>query len=202
MLLDIHPINPEKKKVKTVSEILMDRDGVVVLPTDTIYGLVARPGNRSGKDRIFQIKDMPKNQYLSLFCYDLKTISLYARNVSNKCFKLLKRVLPGPYTFIFNATKKVPKMFLSKKGTIGIKIPENRILLDILKEADSPLISTSVLLEEKWYNDPEKIHNQIGKQVDLVVDGGIFPIEPSTVVNCTNGDPVIERIGKGAIDIL
>lgn len=202
MLLPVHPQNPEKRKLLQITDLLQNQRGVVVLPTDSIYGLMTLPHNKKGRERIFRIKDMPKKQHLSLICPNIEIASQYARNISNTMFKIMRRVLPGPYTFIFNATKEVPKMFINHQGTIGIRIPDNTILQALLQELGSPLVSTSVKLADNWYNDPLDIESEIGHQVDMVIDGGIYPVEPSTIIDGSSGEPEIVREGKGQLDKL
>ncbi len=202
MILTVHPVNPEKRKIDKIVSLLRDNDGVVVLPTDSIYGIMVATGNKKGLDRIFRIKKMPRNQHLSIICSDIEMASHYARGISNQIFRLMRRVLPGPYTLIFQATREVPKILQNQKGTIGIRIPDNKILQAVIEELQAPLISTSVHLQDKWYNDPAAIDLDIGKQVDLVVDGGIFPVEPSTIIDAQTGDPILVRQGKGILDIL
>jgi tRNA threonylcarbamoyl adenosine modification protein (Sua5/YciO/YrdC/YwlC family) len=200
--MSVHPVTPEKRKLKQIYDLLINRKGVLVLPTDSIYGLMTLPSNKKGRERIFRIKQMDKKQHLSLICPNIETASRYARNISNVMFKLLKRSLPGPYTYIFNATKEVPRMFLNKQGSIGIRIPDNAIIQGVLQSIDSPLVSTSVQLGDEWYNDPLEIESKIGHSVDAVIDGGIFPIEPSTIIDGTSGEPEVLREGKGPVNIL
>lgn len=197
MLLSVHKDNPEPRKIHLIAASIFDNDGIVILPTDTIYGLMLRPGNKKGRDQVHRIKKMDKNQHMTLLCADIEMVSLYAKHISNKIFKVMKQLLPGPYTFIFNASKEVPRILWNQRGSIGIRIPDNKIVQSVIAEGRFPLASTSLYLEDQWYNDPELIHRQIGKKVDLVVDGGILPIEPSTILDARGGDLELIREGKG-----
>jgi tRNA threonylcarbamoyl adenosine modification protein (Sua5/YciO/YrdC/YwlC family) len=201
MLIKIHLENPEERKIREVSSILLRKNGVVVLPTDSIYLLATMLGSKAGYNRICQIKKLAEEQPVDLVCIDLSSISKYAKNISNQCFKLLRKALPGPYKFLFAATKEVPKYLLTKKGFIGIRMPNNKITLEVIQNLATPLVSTSVTLYDNWFTDPEDINDELSNRVDAVVDGGIFPVIPPTVIDCTTGEPIIFRKGMGDTEI-
>jgi tRNA threonylcarbamoyl adenosine modification protein (Sua5/YciO/YrdC/YwlC family) len=203
MIRKIYIENPNPKEVERVVDILKN-GGVIIYPTDTIYGMGCDIHNHKAVERVAQIKGIkPEKANFSIICHDLSSLSNYARQVDNKTFKLMKISLPGPFTFILNASNKVPKIFLSKKKTIGIRIPDNNIILTIAKEFGSPILTTSIhdddeLLE--YSTDPELIHEKYEKMVDLVIDGGYGGMIPSTVFDCTGPEPVLVREGAGSID--
>jgi len=169
MILTINPKNPHPRLIRKVVEVL-EKGGVIGYPTDTIYGVGCDLFNPEAIRRIHRLKKMEKNKPLSFICADLKDISRYAY-VSNYAYKLMKRLLPGAYTFVLKATKLVPKIALTKQKTVGIRIPDNRICLALVKELGHPIISTSVYRpDEGLYNDPAEIEDRFGKQLDLVID--------------------------------
>lgn len=198
MLLEIHPTNPPARLVKQVVESLK-KGGIIIYPTDTIYGLGCSIFQHKAIEKICQIKQVnPLKAQLSFVCCDLSDLSKYARQISTPTYRLLKQYLPGPYTFILPASKEVPKILQSKKSTIGLRIPDNRIVHAIVEELGHPLLSASLpgdMVED--YTDPEIIFNRFGNQVNLVVDGGIGGMIPSTIVDCTTDEPVVIREGKG-----
>ena len=198
MLLRIHTENPQPKYIQQVKECLED-GGVIVYPTDTIYGLGCDIFQPKAVERICRIKQvLPAKAQLSFVCYDLSSLSAYAKQLSTATYRLLKEHLPGPYTFILPASKQVPKILQSKKHTIGLRIPDNNIARTIVKELDRPVLSASLPGEMvEHYTDPEIIYEQFGKLVDLVIDGGAGGIVPSTIVDCTGQEPVVLRQGAG-----
>ena len=198
MLLPIHTENPQPKYIQQVKECLED-GGVIVYPTDTIYGLGCDIFQPKAVERICRIKQvLPAKAQLSFVCYDLSSLSAYAKQLSTATYRLLKEHLPGPYTFILPASKQVPKILQSKKHTIGLRIPDNNIARTIVKALDRPVLSASLPGEMvEHYTDPEIIHEQFGKLVDLVIDGGAGGIVPSTIVDCTGPEPVVLRQGAG-----
>ena len=203
MLLTLHPTDPQSRHVKTIIECLLD-GGVIVYPTDTIYGLGCDIFKPKAIERIARIKniDAAKAQ-LSFVCCDLSDLSKYTRSISTPLYRLLKNYLPGPYTFILPASKQVPKILQSKKNTIGLRIPDNKIANTIVSQLDHPLLSASLpgeMVEE--YTDPELIYENFKKLVDIVIDGGIGGMEPSTVVDCTSEPYQIIRQGAGAFEIV
>lgn len=262
MLLQLHPVNPQPRNIKTIIECLSD-GGVIVYPTDTIYGLGCDISQHKAVERICRIKQVdPAKAQLSFICYDLSDLSNYTKSISTPLYRLLKTLLPGPYTFILPASKLVPKILKSRKDTIGLRIPDNTIARSLVKELGRPILSSSLpgdfaggqgskeksghgsQLEAKdrdaagrgrergddreglgatsWgrrlrplpdpamagpvpavplveeYTDPEMIQEKFGALVDIVVDGGIGGVLPSTVIDCTGDEPVLIRKGLGS----
>jgi tRNA threonylcarbamoyl adenosine modification protein (Sua5/YciO/YrdC/YwlC family) len=198
MLLHIHPDNPNPRNVKAVVECLLD-GGVIVYPTDTIYGLGCNIFQHKAIEKIAQIKKVdPAKAQLSFVCYDLSDLSKYTKSISTPLYRLLKNYLPGPFTFILPASKEVPKILNSKKHTIGLRVPDNNIARTIVKELSHPVLSASLpgeMVEE--YTDPELIYENFKNLVDIVVDGGIGGMVPSTIVDCTNEPYEVIRLGLG-----
>jgi tRNA threonylcarbamoyl adenosine modification protein (Sua5/YciO/YrdC/YwlC family) len=199
MLLHVHPQNPQPRQIKTIVECLQ-QGGVIIYPTDTIYGLGCDIFQHKAIERICRIKQVdPAKANLSFICHDLSDLSKYTKSTSTPLYRLLKQHLPGPYTFILPASKEVPRILKSKKDTIGLRVPDNEIARTIIQELGRPILSASLpgdMVEE--YTDPELIHDKFKKLVDLVVDGGIGGMIPSTIVDCTNEEPVVTRAGLGA----
>lgn len=198
MLIQIHPENPQPRLIKQVAECLKD-GGVIIYPTDTIYGLGCDINQHKAVDRICKIKNVdPQKAQLSFICRDLSHLSDFTKPIDTPLYRMLKRYLPGPYTFILPASKQVPKMLQSKKSTVGIRVPDNIICQFILDELGNPILSASLpgeMVEE--YTDPEVIHENFGDKVDFIIDGGIGNMIPSTVVDCTTDEWTIIRQGKG-----
>ncbi len=196
-LLQIHPDNPQKRLISQAADLLRG-GGVIVYPTDTAYGLGCTIGNRKGVERIIQIRQLPANHRFSILCPDLAEIARYAR-VDNATYRILRRFLPGPYTFVLDATRDVPKNILPRRKTIGLRIPGHPICLALLQAVGEPLLSTTLRLpnEERILTDPEEIYQRLSGQVDLVIDSGVLLTEPSTVVDLTGASPVILRHGSG-----
>ena len=201
MLLNIHPLNPQPRQVKAVVECLLD-GGVVIYPTDTIYGLGCAINQHKAIERICRIKQVdPQKAQLSFICHSLSDMSKYTRQVSTPMYRMLKEHLPGPYTFILPASKEVPRILQSKKSTVGLRIPANKIALTIVEQLGHPLLSASLpgeMVEE--YTDPELIHENFGNLVDIVIDGGIGGMYPSTVIDCTGETYQLIRQGLGEWD--
>lgn len=199
MLLHIHPDNPQQRNIDTVVECLRD-GGVIIYPTDTIYGLGCDIYNAKAIERISRIKNIdPKKAQFSFVCADLSHITDYAKSIDTPIFRLLKNALPGPYTFILEASKQVPKALKTKKDTVGIRIPDHKICHEIVTALGHPIMSTSLPMEEdvEYYTDPEVIHDQFEKLVDIVIDGGYGGFEPSTVISLLDGEPELIREGAG-----
>jgi tRNA threonylcarbamoyl adenosine modification protein (Sua5/YciO/YrdC/YwlC family) len=198
MLLNIHPDNPQPRNIQTVVETLR-KGGIIIYPTDTIYGLGCNIHDQKAIERICRIKQVnPQKAQLSFICYDLSDLSRYTKSISTPLYRMLKSYLPGPYTFILPASKEVPKILKSKKDTIGIRVPDNNIARSIVKELGHPILSTTLpgdMVEE--YTDPELMYANFEKLVDIVVDGGIGGMTPSTVIDCTGEEPVVIRQGAG-----
>lgn len=202
MLLHLHPENPQPRLVKAIAECLMD-GGLIIYPTDTIYGLGCDIFQHKAIEKVCRIKHVdPAKANLSFICYDLSDLSKYTKSISTPLYRMLKSYLPGPYTFILPASKEVPKILQSKKNTIGLRVPDNNIARDILQELRHPILSASLpgeMVEE--YTDPEIMHENFGHLVDLVIDGGIGGMVPSTVVDCTKDEYEIIRQGAGVFEM-
>ncbi|MCD6063538.1 MAG: threonylcarbamoyl-AMP synthase [Flavipsychrobacter sp.] len=199
MLLHIHPDDPQARNIKTVVDCLRG-GGVIIYPTDTIYGLGCDIYNTSAIERICRIKDIdPKKAQFSFVCNDLSHLSDFAKSISTPMFRLLKTALPGPYTFILEASKQVPKLLKTKKDTVGIRIPDHNISMAIVRELGHPIMSVSLPMDEdvEYYTDPELMHDRFVKQVDIVINGGMGGIIPSTVIDCTTGTAQLVREGAG-----
>jgi tRNA threonylcarbamoyl adenosine modification protein (Sua5/YciO/YrdC/YwlC family) len=198
MLLQLHPENPQIRNVKMVVECLLD-GGVIIYPTDTIYGLGCDIFQHKAVERICRIKQVdPAKAQLSFICYDLSDLSNYTKSISTPLYRLLKNYLPGPYTFILPASKQVPKILKSRKDTIGLRIPDNIIARSLIHELGHPILSSSLpgqMVEE--YTDPDMIREKFENQVDIIIDGGIGGMVPSTIVDCTGDEPVLIRKGLG-----
>jgi tRNA threonylcarbamoyl adenosine modification protein (Sua5/YciO/YrdC/YwlC family) len=202
MILEIDPTEPEPWLLARAEQVLRD-GGVVVMPTDTVYGMACGITHPEAIRRIYRLKDMDPKKPLSILVSDMTMVGRYARGVSNPAFRLLKRVLPGPYTFIFRASPDVPKVMLRKRRTIGIRMPDNPIVLALLDELGEPLLSSSIRgPEQDFTNDPEEIDAALGDDVDMVIDGGILLPVPSTVVDLSGSEPILLREGKGDVETL
>lgn len=198
MIITVNPRNPQRRFIRKVVEILKE-GGVIGYPTDTIYGVGCDLFNPEAVKKIHRLKKMEGNKPLSFICSDLKDISQYAY-VSNYAYKMMKRLLPGAYTFILRATKLVPKIAMTRQKTVGIRIPDNRICLALVKELGHPIISTSVYKpDESLYNDPNEIEERFGKQLNLVIDGGVIVAEHSSVIDLSDDIPKVIRKGKGDV---
>lgn len=199
MLIHIHPVDPQERLIKQVVDVL-NKGGIIIYPTDTIYGLGCDIFHPKAVEKICQIKNVqPQKANLSFVCYDLSDLSHYAKQLSTSVYRKLKQSLPGPYTFILEASKQVPKILKTKKDTVGIRVPNNKIARCIVKELGNPILSASLpgdAVED--YTDPEIIHDTFEKLVDIVVDGGIGNVTPSTVIDFTTGEPILIREGAGA----
>ncbi len=201
MLLHVNADNPNPRHIKTITECLLD-GGIIIYPTDTIYGLGCNIFQNKAVERICRIKNIdPKKAQLSFICYDLSDLSHYTKGISTPLYRLLKEYLPGPYTFILPASKEVPKILQSKKSTIGLRVPDNNIAREILRSLEHPILSASLpgeMVEE--YTDPELIYENFKSLVDIVVDGGAGGMVPSTIIDCTKDEYEVVRMGAGAWD--
>lgn len=203
MLLPLHPQNPNIRDVKKVIDILQ-QDGIIILPTDTIYAMGCKLSSKKGIERMAKIAGKkPEKVQFSLICSDLANISDYTALMEKSVFRLLKNNLPGPFTFILKANNNVSRYFSGNKKTIGIRVPDNKIAQIIIKELNEPLVVSTIhhadeILE--YMTDPEEIHETFEHTVELVIDGGNGGNEPSTIIDCTGDEPVIVRQGKGFID--
>jgi tRNA threonylcarbamoyl adenosine modification protein (Sua5/YciO/YrdC/YwlC family) len=203
MLLAIHPTHPEPRKLRTVIDALRN-GGVIICPTDTVYAFVCSSEQPRAIEEVARLKGVkPHKAELSLICADLSQLSSYARAVDTSTFRLLKRALPGPYTFILPASSAIPKLFSNNRRTVGIRVPAHAVPMAIVKELGHALVATSVhdpdaLLDHTA--DPEAIHDRLGAQVDLVIDSGAGSLVGSTVIDVSNGEPVVLRAGKGDVE--
>lgn len=200
MLIKIYPENPNQKEIDKVIAILRD-GGLVIYPTDTVYAIGCDALNVRAVENICRIKGInPQKSNLSIICYDLSNLSEYAK-VSNTAFKVMKKNLPGPFTFILPTSSELPKIYKNRKE-VGIRVPDNAIISALVKELGNPILTTSVQSEDdqiEYIIDPELIHEKYDGRVDLVIDGGYGDTEPSTVVDFTSDEPNIVRQGKGIL---
>lgn len=200
MIITVNPKNPQVRLIRKIVGDL-EKGAVIGYPTDTVYGLGCDLFNPEAIRKIHRLKKSGGKKPLSFICSDLKDISRYAF-VSNFAYKTMKRLLPGPFTFILKATKLVPKIAMTKQNTVGIRIPDNRICLALVKELGHPIISTSVNKpDEGLYNDPSEIEERFGKQLDLVIDGGVIVGEHSSIIDLTEESPKVIRKGKGDVSL-
>jgi tRNA threonylcarbamoyl adenosine modification protein (Sua5/YciO/YrdC/YwlC family) len=200
MLLYLHPDNPDDRKVRQVVDCLR-QGGIIIYPTDTIYGIACDITKHKIIERIAALKGKNlKNERFSIVCCDLSSLSDYTRPINNSIYRIMKKALPGPYTFILEANNNVPKIFHNKRSSIGIRVPDNLITRTIVQELGNPIVSTSVRIDDtidEYLTDPELIYERFGGMVDIVVHGGYGDNVPSTVIDCTDGAPVLIREGKG-----
>ncbi|MBD3853566.1 MAG: threonylcarbamoyl-AMP synthase [Acidobacteria bacterium] len=202
MILEIDPVEPEPWLLARAAQVLRG-GGIVVMPTDTVYGLTCGITHHDAIRRIYRLKDMDPKKPLSVLVSDMSMVGRFAKGVSTPAYRLLKRVLPGPYTFIFEASPEVPKIMLRKRRTIGIRMPDNPIALALLEEMGEPLLSSSIRdPEHDFVNNPDEIERSLGSDVEMVIDGGILLPVPSTVVDLSNDEPVLIRDGKGDVGTL
>ena len=203
MLMRIHPQDPDPRLIAKVVEILRE-GGVIIYPTDTVYGIGCDITKARAIERIARIKGVRPEKYnFSFICHDLSHLSVYTRHIDNSTFKLIKRNLPGPFTFILEANNHVPKIFKNKKRTVGIRIPDHNIPLEIVRVLGNPILTTSLHdtdLVIDYTTDPELIHENMGHLVDLVIDGGFGNNVASTVVDCTSKPYTILREGLGMLE--
>lgn len=200
MIIRLYEENPNPREIGKIADILRD-GGVIIYPTDTVYAIGCDALNVRAVEEVCRIKGInPTKAQLSIICYDLSDISEYAK-VDNNTFKLMKRNLPGPFTFILNITSSLPKLYKNRK-TVGIRVPDNNIIRELVRELGNPIMTTSVKDDDgvkEYTTDPELIYEKYEKQVNLVIDGGYGGIEGSTVVDCTGGEIEIVRQGKGEL---
>jgi len=203
MLLKIYPENPNPKDVRRVVDVLRN-GGIIIYPTDTVYGMGCDITNQKAVEKVARFKNVSvEKSNFSFICSDLSHLSDFSKPVSNQVFKLLKKYLPGPFTFILNANSNVPRYFKGKKKTVGVRIPDNSIIIEIVKELGNPIMSTSIHDDDEiveYSTDPELIHERFHDIVDVVVDGGYGDNTPSTIVDCTDDFPTVIRQGKGIFE--
>lgn len=204
MLLKLHPTNPNPRYVKMILECLND-DGVIIFPTDTIYGMGGNIRSPKVLDRICRIKGIKKEKAnFSFIFHDLSMLSEFTRPINNDVYKMMKRNLPGPFTFILNANNNIPRIFQSKKKTVGIRIPDQPIITNLVEEFGSPIMTTSLVDDDdemgRYFTDPEEINERYEDLVDIIIDGGAGEFTASTVVDCTEDEIMIVRQGKGILE--
>jgi tRNA threonylcarbamoyl adenosine modification protein (Sua5/YciO/YrdC/YwlC family) len=201
--IKIYPQNPNEAAIAKVVKVLKE-GGLVIYPTDTVYGLGCDITNTKALERIAKIKGIKlEKANFSFICHDLSNLSDYVKQIDTPTFKILKRSLPGPYTFILPGNNNLPKEF-KKKKTVGIRVPDNAIVLEIVKQLGNPIVSTSIHDEDEvleYSTDPELIFEKWQNLVDVVIDGGYGDNQPSTIIDLSEGEPVVIREGKGEIDI-
>ena len=200
MLIKVNPFNPQTRLIQRAVDILT-KGGILVYPTDTNYGIGCDILNKKAIERIYQLKQRDKSKPFSFICSELKNISHYAK-VSNYAYKTMKRLLPGPYTFILEGSKLVPKIMLTKRKTAGIRVPDHKICLELVKGLGNPIITTSATMPDgSTLNEPSLIHEMFGSRVDLVIDGDVVPGKPSSVISLINDFPEVIRKGMGDVSI-
>ncbi|HEY5122469.1 MAG TPA: L-threonylcarbamoyladenylate synthase [Ignavibacteria bacterium] len=203
MILRIEPDNPGERNFKRVLECLRD-GGVIIYPTDTVYGIGCDINKPKAVERIARIKGVkPEKANFSFICYDFSHLSDFTKPIDSSVFRVMKKALPGPFTFILDANSNVPKIFKSKKKTVGIRIPDNLICRSIVKHFGNPILTTSVHDDDEildYTTDPDAIHNRYEDLVDIVVDGGYGNNKPSTIVDCSDGSFTVVRQGLGNIE--
>jgi len=203
MLIKIYENNPNPKAIDQAVDILR-KGGVIIYPTDTVYGIGCDITNQKAIERVCMIRGLkPDKANLSFICYDLTDISLYTKPFDTTVFRVLKKALPGPFTFIFNASGQVPKLLSSKKKTVGIRVPDNEIVRQIVKQLGNPIVTASIHDEDEiieYSTDPELIHEKFEDKVDLVIDGGYGDNVASTVIDVTSGEFEVIREGKGELE--
>ena len=198
MILQINPIHPQPRYVAKIVEILKS-DGVIVYPTDTVYGLGCDIQSKKALEKVRRIKKIDNRRHLSFVFADLKAIAEYAQ-VNDPTYKILRRYLPGPYTFVLQATRLVPRIVLTKRHEVGIRIPDNRICQALVAELGNPILSSSVRMpDEQLLDDPREIEKLYKGQVDLVVDGGVIMPQPSSIISLLEDVPQVLRAGKGDV---
>lgn len=203
MILKFHGDSINEKYIEQIVQILKN-DGIIIIPTDTVYALAGNIHSSKAMERICRFKNIkPEKANFSFLCHDLRNISEFTKPFNTEIFRLMKNSLPGPFTFILNANNNVPTIFKSNKKTIGIRVPDNSIALAIIGALGNPLMVTSVHDDDQFFDyvtDPDTIDERFGSQVDCVIDGGVSDFEPSTVIDCTDNAPVVVRLGKGKVD--
>ena len=205
MFLKIYPENPNPREIRKVVDCLQN-GGIIIYPTDTIYGIGCDIFKPKAVERITEILgDSKKKSAMTFICHDLSNLSDYTKPIANNIFKVMKRTLPGPFTFILDANNNVPKIVQSNKKTVGIRVPDNNIIREIVRELGHPILSTSVKDDDEvveYTTDPELIYEKYENLVDMVIDGGYGDNVPSTVVDCTSGEIEVVREGKGDMELL
>lgn len=203
MLVRIHPDNPQEKLIKQVVECLKD-GGIIIYPTDTVYGLGCDIFKQKAVEKIARIREVNiKKHNFSFICSDLSHLSDFTKPMDRSTYKLMKKALPGPFTFILNANNTIPKLFKNNRKTVGIRVPEHHIPREIVQHLGNPILTTSIHDDDsiiEYSTDPELIYEKYKNQVDIVIDGGYGNLIPSTIVNCSEGTPEIIRQGLGDLN--
>jgi tRNA threonylcarbamoyl adenosine modification protein (Sua5/YciO/YrdC/YwlC family) len=200
MLIAINPKTPQQRLIRRIAEIL-SHNGVVVYPTDTYFGIGCDIMNKKAIERIYRLKQRDKSKPFSFICSGLKNISHYAK-VSNYAYKTMRRLLPGPYTFILEGARMVPKIMLTKRKTAGIRVPDNAICLALVNELGNPIITTSASKPDgSIFHDASLIHDYFGPRIDAVIEGGVVPGQPSSVISLIDDRPEIIRKGMGDVSL-
>lgn len=200
MYLQVHPESPETRKIKQIAETLRD-GGVIIYPTDTVYGIGCDIRNHKAVERVCRLRRLdPEKAMLAMICTDMSQVSEFTAQLDNQTFRLLKQYLPGPYTFILKANNDVPKLFKNRKKTVGIRIPDNKIVQAIVTELGNPILTTSLKSDDEileYFTDPIDIYNDFENLVDIVIDGGNCGNVPSTLIDCSKDNPELIRLGAG-----
>ncbi|NCN10445.1 MAG: threonylcarbamoyl-AMP synthase [Leptospira sp.] len=198
MIINLHLENPEKRKLTSISDDLR-KGAVYIFPTDTVYAIVADANSKEGTEKVYNLKKLDKKKPLSLLCKDISMASQFIEYLPNEAYRLMKKITPGPYTFILKANKMLPKPCIihHKDKHIGIRFPDHIYLQELLKIHDSPLTSTSVITDDEYLTNVEDLNSQFGEKVDGIVDGGLILLEPSTIIDFTGDQMIIIREGKG-----
>jgi tRNA threonylcarbamoyl adenosine modification protein (Sua5/YciO/YrdC/YwlC family) len=205
MMLKVYPENPAPRHIQLIADTLR-KGGVIIYPTDTVYAIGCDMNNRAAVERLCQIiGKKPEEANLSLICYDLSNLSEYTVPFDDRIYRMMRKALPGPYTFILKANSKVPKLFKTKtKKTIGIRVPDNNIPREIVKELGNPLVSASIhdkKVLDDYFSDPEEIYHHFKNKVDIVVHGGYGDKQVSTILDCSEGEIELVRAGKGPVEV-
>ncbi|RJP76050.1 MAG: threonylcarbamoyl-AMP synthase [Candidatus Zixiibacteriota bacterium] len=200
MILHVNPINPQQRLLRVAVERLRDGD-LIAFPTDTVYGLGCSVMEKKAMERLYQLKRYDKGHPMALLFADFKSVAAYAR-MSTPAYKIMRHLLPGPYTFILEATREVPKLMLSRQKTVGIRVPDNLVAQELVREMHTPIMTTSAELDDHGLLlNAEDIEAAIGRQLGCVVDGGVLPDERSTIVDLSGDEPVLLRAGKGPFEM-
>ncbi|WP_020538176.1 L-threonylcarbamoyladenylate synthase [Lewinella cohaerens] len=206
MLLEIHPDNPSERKIRQVVDVL-EKDGVIIYPTDTVYALGCDLFSKKGLEKIARIRGVnPSKARFSFICENFSQLAEYAAQIDNEVFRLMKQLLPGPYTFILKASHQVPKIIQGRRASIGVRVPDNNIPLEIVRMLGRPIITASLKTDAEedvleYLTDTYDIEERFGKLVDIIIDGGAGGNEGSTVIDCTTSPPELIREGAGPIDL-
>ncbi len=198
-MIKINPDNPQPRMIAKAVDVLKN-GGIIAYPTDTIYGIGCDIMNKKAIEAVYRLKNRDPNQPFSFICSDLTNISDYAK-VSNYAYKTMKRLLPGPYTFVLEGSRQVPKIMLTKRKTAGIRVPDHNICLELVKALGNPIISTSAALNGHVLSDPSLIHDHFKNHIEIVIDGGPVPGKPSSVISLIDDEPEVIREGLGDVNI-